>query len=216
MEKQDAQILHDTIEADDARNALVLYPDLRDRLLGEILIRDSVHEQEVILPKLPSGVPEGDGSSFDGRGRTWQLRGLETLVYPYAERSVIALRTCIPQLQWICLELAMEFNITVLEGTRSMAKQAEVFESGASTVPPGKSKHNSMPSLAVDICPAAAPRLWAEGKDLPRAEYDKIAARAFELAKQIDFPLRWGGDWDGDGDTSDQKFNDLVHFERKT
>jgi peptidoglycan LD-endopeptidase CwlK len=25
--------------------------------------------------------------------------------------------------------------------------------------------------------------------------------------------IRWGGDWDGDGDLSDHKFNDLPHFE---
>jgi peptidoglycan L-alanyl-D-glutamate endopeptidase CwlK len=25
--------------------------------------------------------------------------------------------------------------------------------------------------------------------------------------------VRFGGDWDGDKDITDQKFNDLVHFE---
>jgi hypothetical protein len=25
--------------------------------------------------------------------------------------------------------------------------------------------------------------------------------------------VRWGGDWDGDFETKDNKFDDLVHFE---
>jgi len=29
----------------------------------------------------------------------------------------------------------------------------------------------------------------------------------------ISHRVRWGGDWDGDKDTTDQRFNDLVHFE---
>ena len=31
--------------------------------------------------------------------------------------------------------------------------------------------------------------------------------------KLITYDIRWGGDWDGDNDLNDQKFNDLGHFE---
>ena len=33
------------------------------------------------------------------------------------------------------------------------------------------------------------------------------------LAKQKGIPLRWGGDWDGDNNFKDNRFDDLVHFE---
>ena len=34
-----------------------------------------------------------------------------------------------------------------------------------------------------------------------------------ERAKQLGIKLRCGGDWDGDTETTDQKFHDLPHFE---
>jgi peptidoglycan L-alanyl-D-glutamate endopeptidase CwlK len=33
-------------------------------------------------------------------------------------------------------------------------------------------------------------------------------------AAELGYDLRWGGNWDGDGEIiKDQKFNDLPHFE---
>ena len=32
-------------------------------------------------------------------------------------------------------------------------------------------------------------------------------------AYRMNIPLRWGGDWDSDTQLSDNKFDDLVHFE---
>ena len=34
-----------------------------------------------------------------------------------------------------------------------------------------------------------------------------------QAAKFMNVSLRWGGDWDGDGDRTDQTFNDLMHWE---
>ena len=33
------------------------------------------------------------------------------------------------------------------------------------------------------------------------------------IAKQLNVPVRWGGDWDSDGDIKDNGFDDLVHIE---
>lgn len=33
------------------------------------------------------------------------------------------------------------------------------------------------------------------------------------IAQHMGIPIRWGGDWDGDNQMSDQKFDDLPHFE---
>jgi hypothetical protein len=40
-----------------------------------------------------------------------------------------------------------------------------------------------------------------------------IAGRAFAIAHEEGFSIRWGGDWDGDGDLTNQKFDDLFHIE---
>ena len=35
------------------------------------------------------------------------------------------------------------------------------------------------------------------------------------VALEMGIPLRWGGDWDNDTQLSNNKFDDLVHFELK-
>lgn len=213
---------NEIIEGKQARDELVTNPNNAVVLLGEILIRDSnatnrvansEDERQLVLSELPGGVPERDGQSVNYKGHTYELRDLETLVYKFSTRSLKALATCLPQLQFVVRELAMEFDVTVLEGTRSLADQQKAFDSGKSKVKPGQSKHNSTPSFAVDICPADAPKAWAEGKDLPRSRYNEMMLRAIEIGKEHGISLRWGGDWDGDRVFTDQTFNDLVHLE---
>ena len=33
------------------------------------------------------------------------------------------------------------------------------------------------------------------------------------IAKQLNTNIRWGGDWDNDGEIADNSFDDLVHVE---
>ena len=40
-------------------------------------------------------------------------------------------------------------------------------------------------------------------------------AAVMGVAKQMNLPIRWGGDWDMDNDLDDSNFLDLVHFEIK-
>jgi peptidoglycan L-alanyl-D-glutamate endopeptidase CwlK len=40
-----------------------------------------------------------------------------------------------------------------------------------------------------------------------------MAGVILTCAKQLGVKLRWGGDWDGDGNRLNNKFNDLAHFE---
>jgi hypothetical protein len=41
------------------------------------------------------------------------------------------------------------------------------------------------------------------------------ALGAHAIAQEEGFHIRWGGDWDGDGDLTDQQFDDLFHIEVK-
>jgi len=80
-----------------------------------------------------------------------------------------------------------------------------------------KGNHNYYPSLAVDIF------VHVEGK--PNLRYDKvhlaylgglILTKANALFKRgiVTHKIRWGGNWDGDGELLyDQKLKDMPHFE---
>jgi len=73
----------------------------------------------------------------------------------------------------------------------------------------GESLHNENPSMAVDVIP------WPEKWDSEEA-FDELAVIVWQEWKKMNvkkFILVWGGDWDGDGDRSDQKFIDLPHWE---
>jgi hypothetical protein len=71
------------------------------------------------------------------------------------------------------------------------------------------SKHNTRPSLAVDLQPYPNPRdkakLWAS--------LGYIAGSARQIAAEEGFTIRWGGDWNQNGDITDQNFYDLFHLE---
>ena len=47
------------------------------------------------------------------------------------------------------------------------------------------------------------------------AGYVQGIARALYDMERIDHLIRWGGDWDSDGEVKDNNFDDLVHIEIK-
>tara|TARA_S200002703_G_scaffold156660_1_gene162781 strand:+ start:154 stop:597 length:444 start_codon:yes stop_codon:yes gene_type:complete len=111
-------------------------------------------------------------------------------------------------------------DISLISGHRSEEEQNALFKSGKSKLKYPNSKHNSNPSMAVDFQPYPMPNINAKNKAVrARAErtlwaslaYTAGAARTYALANG--WKLRWGGDWDGDGDLTDQTFNDLFHLE---
>lgn len=51
------------------------------------------------------------------------------------------------------------------------------------------------------------------GWNLPEKAWDLIGHIGFEEAKRLSIPMTWGGDWDGDGDKTDQKLYDPAHWE---
>lgn len=109
-------------------------------------------------------------------------------------------------------------DVTILEGHRTVERQFELFEAGRSQID-GKtrlSNHNFSPSLAYDAAPYPVPK-----EDESTEPYYRLASIVFWAAsvvrtahpKYCNFFIRWGGDWDGDGEFSDQNFHDLAHYE---
>ena len=66
---------------------------------------------------------------------------------------------------------------------------------------------------------APYPVIWPDQQ--PTIELQIAAMKRFvyfagyvkRVADDLGIAIRWGGDWDGDGDFSDQTFHDLPHFE---
>ena len=124
----------------------------------------------------------------------------------FGSRSRRNLKTCDKRLQDLFNEVRKHFDCSVLVGFRGRDEQNTAFDSGHSTKKWPDSKHNSKPSIAVDVAPY--PIDW---NDRERFIYFGGVVKGF--AYQLDFPIRWGGDWNNNTQLSDNKFDDLVHFE---
>lgn len=124
----------------------------------------------------------------------------------FSQRSITRLCTCHPDLQRLFQEVVKHVDCSVLQGHRGEDEQNEAFARGASKLKFPDSRHNASPSLAVDV--AFYPIQWNNWK-----RWYMFGGYVKATADRLGIKVRWGGDWDGDGDPSDQKFNDLVHWE---
>jgi len=129
-------------------------------------------------------------------------------------QSLDRLRTCHPELQVLFLEVIKYFDCTVMEGHRDQVAQEKAFLAGNTKLHYPHGKHNSTPSMAVDVAPC--PIDW---KDSQR--FHLFAGFVLGVASQLrssgmmKYAVRWGGDWDGDRQVADETFRDLPHFELK-
>lgn len=135
-------------------------------------------------------------------------------MFRFGPASAKHLATCDPRLRQVVM-LALAWGVadfSVIEGHRSAARQRELFDQGKSHLDSGASKHNASPSLAVDLLPyppvVNAVNVWNDPM-----RFHVLAGVMYAAAAQLGFKIRWGGDWDGDGNAADQTFHDLPHFE---
>jgi len=124
----------------------------------------------------------------------------------FSNRSMQKLFTCDERLQRIAIEVIKYLDITITDGHRSREDQERAYHAGLSKLQYPKSKHNKVPSLAMDCVP------YPINYDQPEAFY-YMAGYIQAVANKMDIPIRWGGDWDKDHDFYDQHFIDLPHFE---
>lgn len=116
------------------------------------------------------------------------------------------LNSCHPDLVRLFEEVVKHYDCTILCGHRSEEEQTKAFSEGRSKVQFPDSKHNSIPSLAVDVSPY--PVDW---DDLGRFYHFVGYVRG--VAQGMGIGIRSGADWDGDFEIKDNNFNDLPHFE---
>lgn len=138
-------------------------------------------------------------------------------MYSFGSTSQKRLDTTHQDIQATCNEVIQYIDFSILEGTRTLEKQQEYFRDKKSKLDGinQKSKHQSLPSLAVDVAPY--PIEWEGDKSRARfyllAGYFFMASEMLFEAGEITHKIRWGGDWNSNKDFSDQSFDDLPHFE---
>ena len=125
-------------------------------------------------------------------------------MYKFGKRSRERLKGVDAKLVNVLNELIKIMDVTVIEGLRSAERQEELLAQGATKVK--YSKH--MEGKAVDICPY--PIDWDD-----RDRFHYMGGMIRGIAKQLNVNVRWGGDWDSDGEVKDNNFDDLVHIEIK-
>lgn len=126
----------------------------------------------------------------------------------FSKASAEKLATCHPKLQTVMNEVIKYEDFVVIEGHRGQEAQDKAYRDGKSKLKWPQGKHNSLPSLAVDIAPY--PLDW---NDTPG--FHRLAQVVLETAESMGIKIRRGGDWNENGSSKDERFLDLVHFELK-
>lgn len=153
----------------------------------------------------------------------------------YSRASLDRLLSCDDRLQLICNTAIEHWDHSVLYGHRTKAEQDDAVAKGFSKTPWPQSKHNSLPSRAVDLAPwyADVPKGgidWRTDAELMaairRGDMEAVRAilenikrwmaftgfiRGIAAAKGIS--VRSGADWDNDQKFNDHTLVDLPHIE---
>lgn len=141
----------------------------------------------------------------------------------FSNNSQAQLLTCHELLIELAEEVVRWWDCSVLEGFRDADKQNRMYETGRSKHRFPFGKHNTYPSQAFDLAPYGC---WGPERpnivwpDRDEATYVKDLATWYRfggfvhgVAVEMGILVRWGGDWNGNFDVSDQRFDDLGHFE---
>ena len=124
----------------------------------------------------------------------------------FDKSSAKRIKTCHNDLQKLFTLVLQMYPCAVICGHRGERDQNAAYKAGFSKVKFPMSKHNKTPSTAVDIYPL--PLDWNDYK-----RFYHFAGYVLAVADFLEIPIRFGGDWDGDKQFDDNKFNDLVHWE---
>ncbi len=122
--------------------------------------------------------------------------------YRFSRRSLQRLETCHQDLVLLMVEaLGAEdcpMDFTIIEGHRGEARQNQLRAEGKSQLRWPASKHNSLPSHAVDIAPYVDGAIsWSWDHFNPLADHvlDTWARLVIEERTTGQYRLTWGGSW---------------------
>ena len=137
----------------------------------------------------------------------------------FGKRSLGLLEQCHPDLQKVLKEVIKYFDFTILDSTiRTEEEQKKFVKEGKSKTLNSKHLKRIVPeygkeySFAADIAPY--PINWED-----REAFCLLAGYVLGIANylyergEIEHKIKFGGDWNRNDRTTDEKFSDLPHFE---
>lgn len=127
-------------------------------------------------------------------------------MFSFSNKSKRNLDTCDTRLQEVMNEVIQHYDCSILEGHRTEELQNAYYKKRLSKLKYPDSKHNKIPSLAVDAVPY--PVNWKQTERMAH-----FAGFVLGVAQAKGITLRWGADWDRDGDIREHGFRDYPHFE---
>lgn len=138
--------------------------------------------------------------------------------YRYGLSSTNKLNTCHEILQ-IIANHALRYSpvdIMIVSGYRSEDEQNTLYKEGKSKLRYPNSKHNTIDPITLKPCSQAldfAPIVRGAAMWNDPYMFAVIFGHMNYAARTLNVKLRWGGDWDMDGTTTDQTFMDWGHVE---
>lgn len=120
----------------------------------------------------------------------------------FSKTSTARLATCHPKLFLLFSEVVKGFDCSIVSGHRGEDEQNTLVDQRRSQLRFPESKHNNLPSLAVDAAP------YIPGIGIPWDDHFvflEFAAYVFEKAAELGIKVRWGGNW--------KSFKDRPHWE---
>lgn len=139
------------------------------------------------------------------------------MTYKFSQTSEERLKHLVPEMVRV-VRRAMSFQVmdfTVLETLRDEERQQMLIKAGTSQKADSLHLANGDGlAEAVDLLPypynVNGVDVWQD-----KQRFSVLAGLMFAAAALENVPVRWGGDWDGDGNNADSKFHDMPHFERR-
>lgn len=148
------------------------------------------------------------------------------MTYIFSRKSVARLEGVHPKLVAVVYEALKVMNewdvagvattdFMVLEGVRTPERQMELYAQGRTAPGPVvtwtkvsnhfKNKNTGF-GHAVDLAPY--PLDWNDTR-----RFDLLSRAMFTAADRLNIPIRWGADWDRDGNIRERGETDSPHFE---
>lgn len=153
-------------------------------------------------------------------------------MYKLGNKSNLNLKTCNSDLQLVIKESIKisEVDFSVVQGSRTVEQQQEYFDNNKSNVNPKaystleelfkKGKHLTDDDIrklsdAVDLCAYVNGKAnWEDRYLCYIGGVVTSTAKRLYLEGRIKKEIRWGGNWDRDGEIiTDQRLKDLPHYE---
>lgn len=135
-----------------------------------------------------------------------KLKSLITPSDKFSETSKRNLSQCHPLLIVLFNKVVEVRDCSIIKGHRGQLAQDAAYKLGNTKLKFPFSKHNQVPSIAVD----AQPFPFKEGNI---EDWFHFLGVVYACARILGIDIRTGYDWDSDGDFTDHNFVDLYHTE---